>query len=210
LTRAPAQPRENPQPRFQSRPLSSRDLAKFFADSAASLIVLRVIGWIAYFLRLAWSLLSWDTGKALLQWRGRGGRGSCQSPSDSGRSSLSSVADHTPDACWPAAGWTAAPDPEKRSIPLVGAGTLAPAEYRVFSSAARPQQVWFWHLFGGRPATFADPCNLVERFGLAWRYGFRRDGDQLFVRVSSNRPWTEFAAQPFLAETFTRLQSLGR
>jgi hypothetical protein len=92
----------------------------------------------------------------------------------------------------------------------VGAGTLAPAEYRVFSSAARPQQVWFWHLFGGRPATFADPCNLVERFGLAWRYGFRRDGDQLFARVSSNRPWTEFATQPFLAETFTRLQSLGR
>lgn len=169
-----------------------------------------MIGWIAYFLRLAWSLLFWDTGKTLLQRRGRGGRGSCQSASDSGRSSLSSIADHTPEACWPGASWTAAPDPEKRATPLVGAHTLAPAEYRVFSSAGRLQHVWFWPLIGGRPAIFADPYDLVELFGLAWRYGFRRDGDQLFVRVSSSRPWPEFAAQPFLAETFTRLQPLDR
>ena len=92
----------------------------------------------------------------------------------------------------------------------MGAGTLAPAEYQVFSSAGRPQHVRFWPLFGGRPATFADPYNLIELFGLARRYGFRRDGDQLFVRVSSNRPWPKFADQPFLAETFTRLQPLGR
>ncbi len=169
-----------------------------------------MIGWIADFLRLAWSLLFWSTGKTLLQRRGRGGRGSCQSPSDSGQSSGSRVADHTPEACWPGAGWTAVPDPVKRDTPLVGVRTLAPAEYWVFSSGGRPQHVWFWHLFGGRPATFADPYNLVELFGLAWRYGFRRDGDQLFVRVSSNRPWPKFADQPFLAATFTRLQPLGR
>jgi exosortase len=126
-----------------------------------------------------------------------------------GQSSVSSVAAHTPDACWPGAGWTAVPDPVKRDTPLVGTRTLAPAEYRVFLSGGRPQHVWFWHLFDGRPTTFADPYNLVELFGLAWRYGFRRDGDQLFVRVSSNRPWADFAAEPFLAETFTRLQPLG-
>ncbi|PHX85566.1 MAG: hypothetical protein CK538_06170 [Opitutia bacterium] len=169
-----------------------------------------MIGWIADFLRLAWSLLNWCTSKTLLQRRGRGGCASCQNPSDSGQSSVSSVADRTPEACSPGAGWTAVPYPVKRAAPLVGTRTLAPAKYRVFSSAARPQQVWFWPLFGGRPATFADPCNLVELFGLAWRYGFRRDGALLLVRVSSNRPRTEFAAQPFLAETFTRLQPLGR
>ena len=209
LTGAPAQPRGNPQSRFQSRPLGFHDLAKFFADSAAGLIVPSVIGWIADFLRLAWSLLDWNTRKTLWPRRGRGGRAPCQDPSDSGQKSVSSVATHTPDACWPGAGWTAVPDPVKSDTPLVGARTLAPAEYRFFLSGGRPQHVWFWHLFDGRPTTFADPYNLVELFGLAWRYGFRRDGDQLFVRVASNRPWAEFTAEPFLAETFSRLQPLG-
>ena len=160
-----------------------------------------MIGWIADFLRLAWSLLFWSTGKTLLLRRG---------PSDSGQSSGSRVADHTPEACWPGAGWTAVPDPVKRATPLVGARTLAPTEHRFFSSAGRLQPVCCRPLCKGRPATFADPYNLVELFGLAWRYGFRRDGDQLFVRVSSNRPWPEFADQPVLAATFNRLQPLSR
>lgn len=92
-----------------------------------------------------------------------------------GQSSVSSVAAHTPDACWPGAGWTAIPNPVKREAPLVAGRTLAPAEYRIFTSAGLPQHVWFWHLFDGRPITFADPYNIVELFGLAWRYGFRRD-----------------------------------
>jgi hypothetical protein len=209
LTRVPAQLRGNPEARFQSRPIGSHDLAKFFADPAAGLIVVPVIGWIADFFRLAWGLPFWTTRTTLSQRRGRGGRTYGQNPREAGQSSVSSVAAHTPDACWPGAGWTAVPDPVKRDTPLVGARTLAPAEYRVFSSGGRPQHVWFWHLFDGRPTTFADPYNLVELFGLAWRYGFRRDGDQLFVRVSSNRPWADFAAEPFLAETFTRLQPLG-
>ena len=105
-----------------------------------------------------------------------------------GQSSVSSAAAHTPDACWPGADWTAVPNPVKREAPLVARRTLAPAEYRIFTSAGLPQPVWFWHLFDGRPITFADPDNIVERFGLAWRNGFRRDGDQLFVRVSATGP----------------------
>lgn len=126
-----------------------------------------------------------------------------------GQSSVSSVAAHTPDACWPGAGWTAVPNPVKREAPLVAGRTLAPAEYRIFTSAGLPQYVWFWHLFDGRPITFADPYNIVELFGLAWRFGFRRDGDQLFVRVSSNRPWAEIAEEPFIVESFSRLRALG-
>jgi hypothetical protein len=89
LTGAPAQPLGNPQSRFQSRPLGFHDLAKFFADSAAGLIVPFVIGWIADFLRLAWSLLDWNTRKTLWQRRGWGGRASCQNPSASSRAAES-------------------------------------------------------------------------------------------------------------------------
>jgi hypothetical protein len=82
LTRAPAQLRGNPQARFQSRPIGSHDLAKFFADSAAGLIVPSVIGWIADFFRLAWGLLYWNTRTTLSQRRGRGGRTYGQNPTD--------------------------------------------------------------------------------------------------------------------------------
>ncbi len=126
-----------------------------------------------------------------------------------GQSSVSRVAAHTPDACWPGSGWTVVPSQVRRESPVIGGRTLAPAEYRIFANAGRPQHVWFWHLFDGRPITFADPYNIGELFGIAWRFGFRRDGDQLFVRISSNRPWAEIAHEPFVGEIFARLQALG-
>jgi len=126
-----------------------------------------------------------------------------------GQSSVSSVAAHTPDACWPGSGWVAVPAPATREAPPLLDRALPTAEYRIFRSGTYPQHVWFWHLFDGRPITFADPYNIVELLGIAWRYGFRRDGDQLFVRVSSNRPWTDFGNEPFVRETFDRLQPLG-
>lgn len=126
-----------------------------------------------------------------------------------GQSSVSSVAAHTPDACWPGSGWVAVPAPATREAPPIPDRALPPAEYRIFRSGTYPQHVWFWHLFDRRPITFADPYNIVELLGIAWRYGFRRDGDQLFVRVSSNRPWADFGNEPFVRETFERLQPLG-
>jgi hypothetical protein len=69
--------------------------------------------------------------------------------------------------------------------------------------------VWFWHLFDGQPILYTDPYSWSELLRIAWRYGSRDDGDQLFVRFSSNRPWSELAAETLLAEIFTRLKPLG-
>lgn len=126
-----------------------------------------------------------------------------------GQAPVSLVASHTPDACWPGAGWTALPTPEPRTVLVADERTLAPAEYRQFKTAERPQYVWFWHLYDGRPISYRDPYSPTELLRIAWRYGFRHDGDQLFVRVSSNRPWTDIAAEPVLAAFFDRTQSLG-
>jgi exosortase len=126
-----------------------------------------------------------------------------------GQSAVSQVASHTPDACWPGAGWTVAPVAEPRAYLTAGDRTLAPAEERFFLSGDYPQYVWFWHLFDGQPILYTDPYSWSELLRIAWRYGFRDDGDQLFVRFSSNRPWSELAAEPLLAEIFTRLKPLG-
>lgn len=126
-----------------------------------------------------------------------------------GQAPVSLVASHTPDACWPGAGWSALPVPATPAPPTIAGRTLAPPEYRIFKSGDFPQHVWFWHLFDGRPIAYRDPYSATELLRIAWRYGFRHDGDQLFVRISSNVPWSDLGAEPLLAQFFARTQSLG-
>ena len=83
------------------------------------------------------------------------------------------------------------------------------SEGRLFTNAGYPQHVWFWHLYQGRPIAYQNPYSLKELLSIAWHYGFRHNGDQLFVRASSNRPWSEIAREPILEEFFARLQPLG-
>ena len=126
-----------------------------------------------------------------------------------GQASVSTVALHTPDACWPGAGWEAQPAPAAAFGGRAGGRALPAPECRVFAKGGLVQHVWFWHLYNGAPITQTDPRSIRELLGIAWRYGFHREGEQLFVRVSSNRPWEEIAAEPLIAEVFARLQPLG-
>lgn len=128
-----------------------------------------------------------------------------------GQASVSLVASHTPDACWPGSGWELLPVPraQTREFPVVAGRPLAPAESRRFKSGDYTEFVWFWHVYDGRPIAYRDPYSATELLRIAWRYGFRHDGDQLFVRVSSNRPWAEIVNEPLLAEFFAHTQALG-
>jgi exosortase len=127
----------------------------------------------------------------------------------SGQASVSQVATHTPDACWPGSGWEAVKIPFMRERPAVDGRTLAEAEARLFKMGDFPQHVWFWHLYDGRPIAYESPYSPKALLQIAWRYGFRHDGDQLFVRVSSNVPWSKIADEPVLKEVFAKLQPLG-
>ena len=126
-----------------------------------------------------------------------------------GQVPVSMVASHTPDACWPGSGWEVQPVSQPREQLTVAARPLATAEHRIFKLGAVPQHVWFWHLYDGRPIAYRDPYSPIELLRIAWRFGFRHDGDQLFVRVSSNQPWVDFAREPLLAEFFAHTLPLG-
>jgi len=128
-----------------------------------------------------------------------------------GQAPVSLVASHTPDACWPGAGWVVHPVDQSREALSVGGRSLPGfAEYRYFTnSAGFPQNVWFWHIFDGRPIRYDDPYSPVALLRIALRYGFRRDGDQLFVRISSNRSWNEIAGDSLLTGFFSQTRSLG-
>lgn len=126
-----------------------------------------------------------------------------------GQAGVSVVASHTPDACWPGAGWsplrTAATEVE---LALTDR-TLNRAEYRMFTNNRTAQHVWFWHSYDRRIIPEFDPRAPLELLKSVFRYGVRSDGEQLFVRLSSNQPWDMLADEPLIAEVFDRLRPYG-
>lgn len=127
-----------------------------------------------------------------------------------GQATVSRVASHTPDACWPGSGWLARPVADPQQIPELPGLQLAPAEHRVFqNSEGYSQHVWFWQIYDGHPINYRDPYSVPALLHLALQYGFRRQGDQFFIRVSSNKPWTELAGEPLVREIFTNLAGVG-
>jgi len=132
-----------------------------------------------------------------------------------GTAPVSVVATHTPDACWPGAGWelersanaTARENATTTNLPA--GSPFVSAEYRVFGLQGYRRHVWYWHIYDGRvihPADVRSPRHLLF---LAWRYGFKREGEQLFIRVTSNQPLEKIAREPILEEIFTHLAPFG-
>ena len=128
-----------------------------------------------------------------------------------GQASASLVATHTPDACWPGAGWEPVPVPAElmRTRLITGNRELAETEYRLFSGNGFPQHVWFWHIYDRQPVRYLNPLSPRNLLEIAARYGFRHAGDQMFVRLSSNHPWADIAREPLITGIFTQLQPLG-
>ncbi|HSI08144.1 MAG TPA: exosortase/archaeosortase family protein [Rariglobus sp.] len=122
---------------------------------------------------------------------------------------VSAVATHTPDACWPGGGWVPQPVQPADSPFLVGGRAVPPPEYRTFNNSGVIQNVWFWHLYDGRSIAQNDPRSALALLKLSWAYGFRTAGEQFFVRVSSNRPWSELRDEPLVSEILAHLQSHG-
>lgn len=127
-----------------------------------------------------------------------------------GQTSVSRVASHTPDACWPGSGWFAQPVADKLDVPAVPGLLISPGEHRVFrNNVGFPQNVWFWHIYDGRVISYRDPYSIPALFQIALQYGFRRPGDQFFVRISSNKPWSELKDEPVVREILTNLTRIG-
>lgn len=126
-----------------------------------------------------------------------------------GQSSVSQVSLHTPDACWPGSGWEPVEIPATRETLSIPQGILPTAESRQFSNGNFSQNVWFWHIYDGRPIAFQEPRSAAELLRIAWRYGFTKESDQLFVRISCNIPWQEIQTEPVISEIVANLKPLG-
>jgi hypothetical protein len=122
---------------------------------------------------------------------------------------VSLVASHTPEACWPGSGWEE-DRPAYSRVPLKIANRELPSpEHRLFRYDGYPQHVWYWHLYDAAPIHHEGVESARKLLSLAWHYGFRNDAEQAFVRISSNRDWTQLSGEPLVGELFGRLQTLG-
>jgi exosortase len=127
-----------------------------------------------------------------------------------GATSVSTVANHTPEACWPGSGWRLAAEGNGRlSLPVGEGRVAADVEQRVFEYGGAAERVWFWHLVDGEPLRPFDPLRLREQVAMFFEHGVRREAEQAFVRISSNRDWSELAAEPLLREVLENLASIG-
>jgi hypothetical protein len=123
---------------------------------------------------------------------------------------VSFVATHTPDACWPGGGWTPVPVRSRISALQLDGRALPHGEFRQFTNAGSPpENVWFWHLYDGRAINYEDPYSVPALVKIALKYGFRREGEQMFVRVSSNESWDRLASEPLVQQIFARLREHG-
>ncbi len=126
-----------------------------------------------------------------------------------GQAPVSLVSTHTPEACWPGSGWETQPNPVATSPFLAGSLAYPAPEYRLFKSGPALAHVWYWHLYEGRPIVQIAPNSPLTLLGLAVRYGFRKGGDQVFIRISSNRPWEQLRDDPLVIDILSRLKPLG-
>ena len=126
-----------------------------------------------------------------------------------GQAPVSLVSSHTPEACWPGTGWELLPDNAAVAPFTAGGHVLAPPEARTFKNGPILTNVWYWHLYDGHPIVQIDPRSPRALLKLALRYGFHKDGDQLFIRISSNRSWEQIRDEPLVLELLARLHPLG-
>ncbi len=127
-----------------------------------------------------------------------------------GQTSVSTVAAHTPESCWPGSGWTMdGAQTARLALPLPDGRIVDEAEQRVFHHGDFPQRVWFWHLVAGTPFRAFNPLSWRDQLNVFFERGVRRDEAQAFVRISTNREWSEIAGDPWLAELLKGVSELG-
>jgi len=136
-----------------------------------------------------------------------------------GSEPYSSVAIHNPDSCWVIAGWKIEDRESNRRVSLAGVD-LKEHEWGIYSKDGSEAHVMFWHLLGGTPNKYikhmlwtSSGVDSIKRqfyfiFNM-YQMGLNLGQDQLFVRISSNKPFAELERSGELREILDHLEALG-
>ena len=131
----------------------------------------------------------------------------------------SSVAVHNPDSCWVIAGWNVEDRVSDRKLTLAGCN-LKRHEWGIYSRDGSETHVMFWHLLGGEPNehieqmvwTQSGVASFKRQFFFIYnifQMGLDLGRDQLFVRISSNKPFEELEGDIHFKRLLEGLRPLG-
>lgn len=136
-----------------------------------------------------------------------------------GSEPYSSVAIHNPDSCWVIAGWEILQRESNRSIEMAGF-SLKEHEYGLYRKDGNEVHVLFWHLLGGESNKYIKNM-LWTSSGLdsfkrqfyfiynIYQMGFDLGQDQLFIRMSSNKPFETLEEKGELRQILSAFEGLG-
>ncbi len=109
-----------------------------------------------------------------------------------GKTAVRMVGAHTPDTCWVQNGWVCT-DRESNVQKEVGNTDLKPGEFGIYEIRDNVQHVLFWHLVGDRVYGYEqeDSHNRFATLHDMINFGLNQRQEQYFIRISSNRPFSE-------------------
>jgi len=130
----------------------------------------------------------WTPGKASYRWAGA----------------------HTPDTCWVKVGWKR--EEREYSVPFENEGDrFEPAEFGIYSKDGQAQNVYFWHLVGGKAFGYTQ-LETPSIFGALQdiqHHGLNLRKEQFFVRLSSNEDLETLMAMPEFHRILDGMYQLG-
>lgn len=116
-----------------------------------------------------------------------------------GKVTTADAGTHNPDSCWVNAGMVRGERLYSQSGDIAGRA-FTPYEYGTYSKDGRTTYVMFWHLVQGEPQRYEAQkegwrnglAGRIERLPLVLedirRYGLNQKREQLFIRISANKP----------------------
>lgn len=132
-----------------------------------------------------------------------------------GRMPIQKVASHTPDRCWTENGWKCE---KMRYADRVRAGALVldAAQWRQFEppgATGQKEFVLYWHLVGDQLYDYGERFNATPHPLQWWRdtmkYAFSGSDAQYFIRLTSNRDFSELTADPGWSQLLGAVEGLG-
>lgn len=106
---------------------------------------------------------------------------------------------HTPDICWVSNGWHMRAADYSYALNISPEGPAWPAQYREFDAGGETTYVVYWHTVGESLSGYGQGPNSKSDSFLANFFDDVRQGagEQLFIRISSNRPFTQWKDDAF-------------
>lgn len=117
---------------------------------------------------------------------------------------------HTPDTCWVINGWDRTD--RKYSVPFEQLGKeFEPAEFGIYEKNGVAQNVYFWHLIGGKANSYKQKGHSYYLNALRdiQNHGLNQRKEQFFIRISASKKLEELEKQPEFEKLMEALLPLG-